>query len=175
MNYIDNTIEGKILHQFILLGIPLIVACEPNNSTGFCLSTVGEPWVGFPLRTRKDLTTAVSGGRNDEVGIIDKCSLNGKVDWTLDIQIPPEVWCFRYVFRVQIPAQEVFGCLGKGLIWIAVLRLSHSTSLTIILKTRELKKPTAARCADVLHGRSGARKPDPNARVRRSTGERDIT
>ena len=28
----------------------------------------------------------------------------------LDIQIPPEVWCFRYVFGVKIPSQEVFGC-----------------------------------------------------------------
>ena len=26
--------------------------------------------------------------------------------------IPPEVRCFRYVFGVQIPSQEVFGCLG---------------------------------------------------------------
>ncbi len=30
----------------------------------------------------------------------------------LDIQIPPEVWCLRYVFRVQTPSPEVFGCLG---------------------------------------------------------------
>ena len=33
---------------------------------------------------------------------------------TLDIQMPPEVWCFRYVFGVQIASQEVFGCLGIG-------------------------------------------------------------
>ena len=26
--------------------------------------------------------------------------------------IPPEVWCFRYVFGNQIPSQEVFGFLG---------------------------------------------------------------
>ena len=26
--------------------------------------------------------------------------------------IPPEVWCLRYVFGVQIFCQEVFGCLG---------------------------------------------------------------
>ena len=25
--------------------------------------------------------------------------------------VPPMVWCFRYVFGVQIPSQEVFGCL----------------------------------------------------------------
>ena len=31
---------------------------------------------------------------------------------TLDIQIPPEVWCFRYVLGVQVPSQQVFGCLG---------------------------------------------------------------
>ena len=30
----------------------------------------------------------------------------------LDIRVPPEVWCFRYVFGVQIPSQEMFGCLG---------------------------------------------------------------
>ena len=26
--------------------------------------------------------------------------------------IPPEVWCFRYVVGVQIPSQDVIGCLG---------------------------------------------------------------
>ena len=31
---------------------------------------------------------------------------------SLNIQIPAEVWCFRYVFGVQVPSQEVFGCLG---------------------------------------------------------------
>ena len=31
---------------------------------------------------------------------------------SLDIQIPPEVWCFRYVFGAQLRSQEVFGCLG---------------------------------------------------------------
>ena len=25
--------------------------------------------------------------------------------------IPSEVWCLSYVFEVQIPSQEVFGCL----------------------------------------------------------------
>jgi len=30
----------------------------------------------------------------------------------LDIRVPPEVWCFSYVFGVQIPSQEAFGCLG---------------------------------------------------------------
>ena len=37
---------------------------------------------------------------------------NGCTDAPLDIQIPPEVWCFRCVFGVQIPSHEVFGCLG---------------------------------------------------------------
>ena len=31
---------------------------------------------------------------------------------TLDIQIPPEVWCFWYLWGVQTSSQEVFGCLG---------------------------------------------------------------
>ena len=32
------------------------------------------------------------------------------------IQIPPEVCCFRYVFwGVQLPSQELFGCLRMGL------------------------------------------------------------
>ncbi len=34
------------------------------------------------------------------------------IDKALDIQTPPEVWCFRYMFGVQ----QVFGCLGNKLI-----------------------------------------------------------
>ena len=28
--------------------------------------------------------------------------------------IPPEVWCFRYILGVQVPSQQVFGCLGNA-------------------------------------------------------------
>ena len=35
--------------------------------------------------------------------------LNGMI-LQVDIQMPPEVRCFRSVFGVQIPYQEVFGC-----------------------------------------------------------------
>ena len=43
----------------------------------------------------------------------------------IDIQIPPEVRCFRYVLGVQIPAQKVFGSLGNIYIYMKTSECLH--------------------------------------------------
>ena len=42
--------------------------------------------------------------------------------------IPLEVWCFRYLFGVQIPSQEVFGCRGDSK-YLACYIVVHERSL----------------------------------------------
>ena len=49
---------------------------------------------------------------------------------TLGFQIPPEVWCFRYVFGVQIPPHKVFGSLGQRT--LSLLLLEPDSSLLLV-------------------------------------------
>ncbi len=50
----------------------------------------------------------------------------------LDIQIPPEVWCFSYVLGVQIPSQEVLSREGH-VMKITVCIEDHNHAFKVML------------------------------------------
>ena len=94
--------ENRILETFPLEVLLLLIGGPKKRSP-----------LKIPLKIHMDTKDSMVAGRMYCSFSYHGVILDNYISYlSLVFQIPPQVWCFRYVFGVQIPPYKVFGSLG---------------------------------------------------------------